>query len=302
MAYSFRVFRAISRFSWSKAPLHYGKFNVRLVYYGVECNDYAYPGDTPAAVAEAYLRAGDAVEAGLPRFSSIFYMDMPCAFWPHGPTSAARPAPLAAKGIPTLVLGATADPATPVNNGQRVYSRLDDGYLVTTQGGAHIIFGRGNACPDDLVTAFLVEDKMPDQREAICEGVVVNEYVSIAPASAADFANPLQALSAVDDEINYLPEYYYWDLETPTSVGCPYGGTLSFEATDAGNSFTLAGCAFSTGFTMTGDGSYNSTDDVFTLEVAVTGLTDGKLTYTRQSDGVTHVTGQYDGQPVDLSE
>ena len=38
------------------------------------------------------------------------------------------------------------------------------------------------------------------------------------------------------------------------------------------------------------------------LEVAVTGLKDGSLTYTRNSDGALHVTGRYGGEAVDLSK
>lgn len=147
------------------------------VYYAVECNDYMLFADkaTPDERAQAYLRAGDPIEASVPRLSSIFYGDMPCVFWPAQPDE--RPAPLKAEGIPTLVLGATADPATPVSNGEAIYRRLADGYLITTQGGSHVIFGYGNECPDQIVTAFLVDDRRPAQRETTCEGTVIGEYV-----------------------------------------------------------------------------------------------------------------------------
>lgn len=270
-------------------------------FYAVECRDYTFFSGTADERAEAYLRAGDAVEAALPRLASIFYGDLPCVFWPGGTEDVPRPAPLTAEGIPTLVLGATADPATPVGNGERVYRRLADGYLVTTEGGAHVIFGRGDACPDDLVTAFLVDDQRPAQRETRCEGVVANPYVPPIPASAADFADPLDALSWVDDEIYYLPEYYYWDLETPTSVGCPYGGTLAFAPSDVGERLTLNGCAFSEGFILTGNGAYDYNAGRFSLDVTVTGLADGSLSYTREDDGAIYVKGTYAGQAVDLS-
>jgi len=106
----------------------------------------------------------------------------------------------------------------------------------------------------------------------------------------------------VDDEIYYLPEYYYWDYETPTSVGCPFGGTFSFEISDEGESFTFDGCAFSDGFVMTGEGVYNYEEDLFTINVTVSGLASGTLTYTRDADYNLHVTGEYDGDAVDLSE
>jgi pimeloyl-ACP methyl ester carboxylesterase len=272
------------------------------VYYGVECQDYGFFSGTPDERATAFLRAGDAIDATVPHFSTIFYGDMPCVFWPNARQDNTRPAPLKADGIPTLVLGAIADPATPVSNGQDVFSRLADGYLVTQDGGPHVIYGRGVACIDDLVTNFLVNDQMPANRETTCEGAVTEDFVALAPLNASEYANPLKALSSVDDEIYYLPEYYYWDAKTPTSVGCPFGGILSFEKTDTGDSMTLKDCAFSKGFAMTGSGSNNSDDGSFTLEVDVTGLKSGTLTYTRDGDGNLQVTGTYGGEAVDISE
>jgi pimeloyl-ACP methyl ester carboxylesterase len=272
------------------------------VYYSVECQDYGYFNGTPEESAKAYLRAGDELDTSLRNFSSIFYGDMPCPFWPNAREDNSRPEPFTADGVPTLVLGAIADPATPVSNGQAVFSRLSDGYLVTQDGGPHIIFGRGVSCVDDLVTDFLMSDKPPTERETTCEGTVTSDFVQLAPVNAAEFNTPLEALSFVDNEIYYLPEYYYWDVATPTSVGCPFGGTLSFEATDTGDSMTLKDCAFSEGFSMTGSGSNNYDEGTFSLEVDVTGLKDGSLTYTRDSEGALHVTGTYGGEVVDLSE
>lgn len=269
------------------------------MFYAIECNDYDYYEGTPEARAEAFMRAGDKVEETVPYLSSIFYGDLPCVFWP-GEQPAERPAPLVAEGIPTLVLGATADPATPTVNGERVFSRLDDGYLVTTEGGAHVIFGRGDACPDELVTVFLVEGTPPAERETICEGVVANAYVPLAPPDASAFENVLAALDAVYDEIYYLPEYYYWDYVTLTLVGCPYGGTLGFAPSSEGTQFRLSGCAFSEGFMMTGTGAVDA-DNNFTLDVTVSGLEDGQLSYTQDAEGNSSVSGDYGGEFVELA-
>ncbi len=273
------------------------------VYYSVECQDYAYFSGTPEERAAAYLRAGDSVDTSLAHLSSIFYGDFPCIFWPTTSQELTRPAYLRAEGIPVLVLGATADPATPLANGVSVYQHLADGYLVTEQGGPHVIFGWGNSCPDDLVTSYLVEGMLPSQRETTCEGVVARQYIPLAPLNAADFANPLKALDSAYTEIYYLPEYYYWDAKTPTTAGCPFGGTLAFEASEAGNTFSLTNCAFSAGFVMTGTGAYNYNDDgAFILDVNVAGLADGQLHYARQSDDSIHVTGTYGDQMIDLEE
>lgn len=268
------------------------------VYYTVECNDYSYEGDTPSERGQALMAAGDAVEQSLPYLSSIFYGDIPCIFWPtEGETE--RPAPLRAEGIPTLVLGATADPATPVENGETVYGRLADGYLITTQGGAHVIFGRGDACPDEIVTAFLVDGQMPLQKETICDGIIYNSYVPLSPIDAGDFATPLEAIMAADQEFYYLPEYYYWDYATPTAVGCPEGGTITFEATDSGEAYTLDNCAFIRGFAMTGSGSMDYETGLFSWEVTISGPKTGRVVYGRDdTQGTYSLTGEFDGQPI----
>ena len=271
------------------------------IYYAVECQDYGYPGATPEQRAEIYLRAGDAYDSSLPRFSSIFYGDLPCAFWPNATENTERPAPLVATGIPTIVLNGTADPATPYEGPRAVHARLQDGYFVGETGGPHVIFGWGNSCVDDLVTAFLVADLLP-AREVTCDGVVVSEYVPLLPLSAADFDNPLHALAALDDEIYYLPEYYYWDYETPTAIGCPFGGTFSFMMTDEGEKFSFFQCAFVDGFALTGDGLFSYDDETLTLHLSIRGLASGALVYTRDADGNISVTGTYNGVEVDLSE
>jgi hypothetical protein len=275
------------------------------IYYGVTCRDYAEPGNTPAEQAANFIKQGDEIDTNLPRLASVFYGDLPCAYWPY-PQDDSRPAPFAepfsGEGFPTLVLNATTDPATPYSGAQSVYSNLVNGYLVTEVGGPHVIFGWGLECVDSLVTEFLVEDKMPTQRETVCEGVVADAFAPLALADAADYASPLEALVAADNEINYLPEYYYISSTTARAIACPYGGTFAFDSGDTSDLFTFAACAFSSGFAITGSGSYNYDDGSFILEVDVTGLKDGSLTYIRDSEGSLHVTGTYGGEAVDLSE
>lgn len=270
------------------------------LFYGVECNDYTYFSGTPDERAEAYIKAGDAVDEAVPRFSYLFYGDLPCAFWPSNPEPE-RPAPLVAEGVPTIVLGATADAYTPVENGKRVFEHLANGYLITTEGGPHVTFGWGEACPDEIVTAYLVEDKMPEQKETRCDGVIANDFIPNAPANAADYADVLVAMNAVFNEIYYLPEYYYWDASTLTVVGCRYGGTLAFAASEDAQQFHLSECAFSKGFAMTGTGFSSDGASDFALDVDVTGDEEGILSYIYDSEGNTHVSGTYAGEDVDLS-
>jgi pimeloyl-ACP methyl ester carboxylesterase len=281
-------------------PIPYPDYS-DAAYYTITCDDYSYYSGTPDERAQAMFKDGEALAKTAPSLSSIFYGDIPCIFWPvQG--EAERPTPLTAEGIPTLVLGATADPITPVQYGTDVFSRLADGYLITTQGGAHVIFGRGDACPDEIVTVFLVEGKTPEQRRTTCEGVLYNAYVPLAPLNMADFADLLEAMISVDNEIYYLPEYYYWDVETPTTIACPYGGTMRFEATDAGDKLTLEQCAFVKGFVLTGAGGNDYDASLFTLEVTVSGVGSGTLSYTRDDNQGTYtLTGIYNGKPVEFT-
>jgi pimeloyl-ACP methyl ester carboxylesterase len=272
------------------------------IYYGVTCRDYAEPGTTNDEQAAAFLLAGDEIDASLPRLASVYYGDIPCVYWPHPQQDETRPAPFTGEGFPTLVLSGTTDPATPYSNAQSVYSHLEDGYLITEIGGPHVIFGWGVECVDSLVTEFLVNDTLPAERETTCEGIVADEFVPLALADAAGYESPLEALVAADNEIYYLPEYYYMSSTTARASACPYGGTLTFDYGDTGDVFTLTNCAFSQGFIMTGNGSTNYEEGSFTLEVTVTGLKEGSLTYVRDAEGSIRVTGTYDGEEIDLAE
>jgi hypothetical protein len=190
--------------------------------------------------------------------------------------------------VPTLVLAATGDPITPLGQGENVYRRLADGYLVTTRGGPHVTFGRGNACPDDLVRDFLVGGSPPRRRETACPGALVTRYVPLAPRRAAAFAGVRAAFASAERELAYLPEYYYWDFETPTSVGCPAGGgTVRFAARGSVARLTLRRCGFSKGFVMTGTGSWDYDRDRVVLDVAVSGRFAGSYRYVREGSSVS---------------
>ncbi|HQU36752.1 MAG TPA: alpha/beta hydrolase, partial [Anaerolineales bacterium] len=269
------------------------------VFYGVECQDYGYPGNTPEEKANTYLATVDSFEFSIPRLASLIYADLPCAYWPNATTDLTRPDYLFAENIPTLVLGSTADPATPYGNGVNVYEHLADAYLITQEQGPHVIFGRGNACPDEIVVDFLVNDVAPAERETTCEGYLADPHVPLAPRFAVSFGSPRNALSAMETEIYYLPEFYYWDGFTPTVVGCNYGGALGYELNNAGTrvNFSLDKCAFAYNFVMTGTGFYNFENDRFVLNVTTTGRWKCNLKYDRKGENIK-ITGKCDGKNI----
>ena len=159
------------------------------IYYGVECQDYSYFSGTPGPAgrrlpAGRRRRRGQRAPPGLDLLRRPALPVLARRQHRPDPSGAAR-----GEGVPTLVLGRDTDPATPYGNGVSVFGRLADGYLVTQLDGPHVIFGRGDPCPDDLVTAFLVEGRRPDRRRTTCPGPIADAYVAVAPASAAAFPN-----------------------------------------------------------------------------------------------------------------
>jgi hypothetical protein len=61
---------------------------------------------------------------------------------------------------PILVISTTGDPATPYQAGVELARSLHGG-LLTVEGAEHTAAAHGNACVDDIVSAYLVELTLP---------------------------------------------------------------------------------------------------------------------------------------------
>ncbi len=273
--------------------------NSDAMYYAVECMDYDYRTGTPDASAQAYLAAGARAGMRSVRLGSVFYGDLPCASWPAHPATSTRPAPLTHTPYPVFVLASSTDPATPYAGALRIFGRLDNAYLIVQPGGPHIIFGRGNACPDDLITAFLVDGQVPAHRRTFCDWAGVDAYVSIPAQTVAGYADALDAMAAVDDEINNNGDYWYWDGTGTLQYGCLDGGWIAYVASDTGADLRLHACAFSGALPLTGRGILDSTNGTFSL--TVTGPPGTSLAYTRDAGGVRSVVGTWFGTPVSIT-
>ena len=269
------------------------------MYYAVECMDYDYRVGSPDVSARAYLAAG--AQAGMRdvRLGSVFYGDIPCAYWPVHPATATRPAPLANTPYPVFVLASSTDPATPYAGALRVFDRLSNAYLIVQPGGPHVIFGRGNACPDDFITAFLVDGQVPAQRKTYCDWAGVDPYVSIPAKTVTGYVDALDAMAAVDDEINTNGDYWNWDGSETLRYGCLDGGWIAYVGSDAGANLELHACAFSRGLPLSGGGVLDWTDGTFSL--TITGPQGTSLAYTRDTDGVRSVTGTWVGTSVSIT-
>ena len=269
------------------------------MFYGVECMDYDYGSGTAEQRARAYIAAGAAAGVADVRVGSIFYGDMPCAYWPVHPATAARPDYLTTTPYPVFVLASSTDPATPYAGALRVMSHLTDGYLIVQPGGPHIIFGRGNACPDDTITRFLVEGVLPGTRFVTCDFTGTDPYVSIPAYDVADYRDALAAMTAMDDEINTSADYWNWDGVDPLTYGCLFGGSIEYTAYRNGYKAALDDCALTDRLPLTGDATIDTTRGTFALKV--TGPSATSLEYGRDAKGRTSVTGTWFGEPASLA-
>ena len=275
------------------------------MFYSVNCTDDAYYTGTQDERIAQVIETGQESNGTVPRLDGSIYTGLSCAFWPSAPQDAVEREPLTAEGIPTFVLNATLDPATPFEQGKAVFERLDNGYHLYVEGGPHSIFGYGETCPDDYITNFMVNGELPSEREIVCtwDPAVIDAYVPLMPDDVSAFADPLEIFSSIDSEISLQPEYYYSYFIEDTTFACPYGGSFTFGLRDAGESYNFTDCIFTNGFIMTGTGSFDYSSGIFRLETQVSGEKTGALTYTHDyRTGELAVTGEYGGESIDLQQ
>jgi len=136
--------------------------NMQDAYLANTCLDFKAPTDTAAFATLAKRLARSA-----PHFGAMAaYNDLPCAFW-------AAPAvrkPQRVKGVgapPIVVVGTTADPATPMAWAKSLASQLESGVLVTHRGDGHTAYA-SSGCVRDLLIRYLVTGKAP-RNGTVCD-------------------------------------------------------------------------------------------------------------------------------------
>jgi pimeloyl-ACP methyl ester carboxylesterase len=270
-------------------------------YYAIECQDYAFYPTAGDAKARVSAWAAGATAAGIDhnRVATSYFEDMPCIYWPETPTTNDRPAPVTDPPYRVVVLTSTTDPATPIANGMRIYSRLKDAYFFQAVGGPHVIYAWGDACPDDQMTGLIADDTPPAARITTCDGKVAADYVRNAALAKSGYKNALKLMTSVDDQI-FSGDDYLGRLDTdPISAGCDYGGTITYTPTDKGTSIAMTDCEFTPDVPLTGTGQ--SDDSAGTFKLDVTSGTD-TLQYERSGDGATRVSGTFIGKKVNLKQ
>lgn len=275
------------------------------MFTNVHCTDNAYFEGTPEERIAKTIEAGQASNGTVPRLDGSIYTGITCALWPSSPKEPVIVEPLVAPGVPTFVLNATLDPATPFQEGKAVAERLENGYHIYVEGGLHSIFGWGEACPDDYVTNFLVDGELPTEREIVCDWdpAVIYPYIPLMPGDVSAFDSPLDIFLSIVDELNRVPEYYYSDGKEEESFACPYGGSFTFGPGDTGLAYSFEKCAFTGGFEITGIGGYNDETSVVRFETQVSGEETGNLDFSYDwTTGHTTLKGIYAGQEYDFDQ
>ncbi len=281
-------------------PTWYG-----AAYFAITCTDYDDAGAAdPKAQVQRILERARALRAGNPRLIRSYFAErLACVFWP-AKGRRDRPRSFTGGRFPTLVLNSSSDPATPVSNGYAVFDRLKNAAMVTMDGGPHVIWGWGLACPDRIVLGLLLDHRRPETLEQACQQDFLGSYTALTLTAAADAAEPMNLAGAVETEIEQSPQLYGWDGETTLTVGCDHGGSVAISAGETGTAFLFQACSWWPGLRVTGTGLFvalgdGRAPDGWTFDLDVAGTHHGKLHYHHDFTTLAFgLSGTYDDRPA----
>lgn len=275
-------------------------------YYAITCLDYGDAADRgeakPDEVVGSYV-AAMTEEIPLPRLVDRYISDSAiCAFWPEAGT-AERPAPFIGGDYHTFVLVSDADPATPAEQGQAVYSRIENATLVTKEGGPHVIFGWGDDCPDQLVVDWLLSGTPPAQRDYSCATDFLENYVPLTLTDPAEADDPLALVYGLDDEIYQIPDFYSWDGESALAIGCDYGGSIAISSVGSYDRYRFRDCRFWPDLVVNGEMSERTAGSgalQSRYQISVDGAHQGEIDVLIDwGDGEEEISGTYDGRKIE---
>jgi hypothetical protein len=121
----------------------------------INCLDQAWPKDPAVLKSDAAEAMARAPEFGV----ADLYSGLTCTLWPLPATRS--PHPIAAPGSPPIVvIGSTADPATPYAGARALAGELSQGVLLTRVGDGHTGY-RASACIRANVDPYLLNLTVP---------------------------------------------------------------------------------------------------------------------------------------------
>ncbi|UTT52154.1 alpha/beta hydrolase [Microbacterium maritypicum] len=130
--------------------------NSAEAFRAYNCMDYPVE-DDPAAEAATNAK----IAQGAPTIAPYWTGPDSCSVWPYPPTGTRGEIKAEGAG-PIVVIGTTNDPATPYEWSESLANQLEEGVLITRVGEGHTGYNKGNACVDDAVEAFLLDDVVPE--------------------------------------------------------------------------------------------------------------------------------------------
>lgn len=130
--------------------------NSTEAFRAYNCMDYPVE-DDPAAEAATNAKIAE----GAPTIAPYWAGPDSCSVWPYPPTGTRGEIKAEGAG-PILVIGTTNDPATPYEWSESLANQLEEGVLITRVGEGHTGYNKGNACVDDAVEAFLLDEVVPE--------------------------------------------------------------------------------------------------------------------------------------------
>jgi hypothetical protein len=268
-----------------------------FAYHAITCADYRVSPTADPHDIQAVEQAGEAAGVTSLRTDEVYATQYPCLFWPYQPPDATRPAPLTTTPFPVFVLGATADPITPVDQARAIAGRLSDGYLIVTTGGSHVSFGRHDDCVDQPVLAFLLEGQRPASRSITCDGIVAEPYIPLTPSAVSDYTDALDAMRSTEAELFADPEYRLREGPADIRIGCRHGGFIAITPTTLQDNIRFADCSLVAGLPLEGTGTFVYADATTSWSITAP---DAALDYVSTGDR-GHVSGTWRGAPVDIT-
>lgn len=271
-------------------------------YYAVTCLDYAEGTDDGEQTARMIIDKAMQFAPKAPRLLSAYFVErLACAFWPARGENT-RPAQYAGGDFPTLVLTSDADPITPASMAYSVFENASNAYLVTMQGGPHVIWGRDLACPDQIVYRALFDGVLPESTEQLCHQDFLGDYTPLTLTDPQQAADPFMLARAIETELAQSADIANWLGDEDLQAGCRHGGTMQGTYTDTDTIYTFSDCALWPGIVLQGTATDVDADlgqDGLTLEIGVSGSHFGRFTYRNNTDtGAASLSGDYDGLPV----
>lgn len=273
-------------------------------FFAITCTDYDSGAGQPEDRARAILQQARDFAPNAPRLLRAYMQEqLACAFWPHqGPS--VRPAPYAGGAWPTLILNSDSDPITPITMAYSVLDSARNAYGVFLKGGPHVIWGRGNACPDSILYDLILDGTLPAQREQHCEQSFLADYTPLTLTDPGQMADPLSVARALQLELGQSYPLAVWDGLHPMTLGCDFGGTMTVMPTESGTGYSFQDCRPWPALAINGRGAdinLGEPDDSLTFDIAVSGPSSGEIRYRfAWRDETWSLSGVWDGRPAML--